>query len=232
MPECSPRRLSVLTIVAVLSLAASCTVAASSDALTTSGVTTGPPEDIALGCPSPSGAPGGVQVWLHIVRWCALPAVRGQAQFKLQLQIYNKGKHTLGIKLEHLRLIVAHFNESKWTPPAPVNERPFETTYDGEQVWAIPPNAEDAADPNPLPGEPDNYTFATHWGQTQLAPGGVFNPSFHVGDLVFYVPYLPYDREGIATRNDVLGMAYVYEGEIVVMCPKRRWGHKEHAEDF
>jgi xanthine/uracil permease len=59
----------------------------------------------------------------------------------------------------------------------------------------------------------------------------VFNPSFHSGDLVFYIPYLPHDPEGVATRNDVLGMAYVVEGELVVMCPKERW-KKESAEDF
>jgi hypothetical protein len=218
-------------IVALLAIGTVAATPSHSYAFTTDSVTAGPPEDLGLGCPSPSGAPQGIQVWLRVVKWCGLPAVRGQAQFKLQLRIYNKGKHTLGIGLEHLRLIVAKFNLAKWTPPAGTYERPSRITVENQRLWAIPPNGEDAADPNPLPGKPNNYTFATHWGQTRLGPGQVFNPSKHVGDVVFYVPYLPHDPQGVATRNDVLGMAYVVEGELVVMCPKERW-KKESAEDF
>jgi hypothetical protein len=225
------RLLLMSAIVALLAFGAVTVTPSASYASTTDNITTGPPEDLGLGCPSPSGAPQGIQVWLRVVKWCGLPAVHGQAQFKLQLRIYNKGKHTLGIGLEHLRLIVARFDLAKWKPPTATYERPSRITVENQRFWAIPPNGEDAAEPNPLPGEPDNYTFATHWGQTRLGPGQVFNPSFHHGDLVFYVPYLPHDPRGVATRNDVLGMAYVVEGELVVMCPKERW-KKESAEDF
>jgi hypothetical protein len=187
-----------------------------------------------LGCPSPPGAPHGIQLWLHVTQWCGLPAVRGQAQFKLQLQIYDSGKYTLGIRQEHLRLIVADFDIAKWSPPRygpQTTERPFRTTYHGQHVWAIPPNAEDAYDP--VSGIPGDLTFATHWGQAQLTPGQIFRPSYHNGDLVFYVPYLPHDYPGgSATAEDVLGMAYVYRDEIVVLCPKERWGPKEPAATF
>jgi hypothetical protein len=97
-------------------------------------------------------------------------------------------------------------------------------------VWAVPPNAEDAFDP--IPHEPGVATFATHWGQYRLAPGKTFHPHYHWGDLVFYVPYLPHDRYGEATDRDVLGMAYVYGREIVVLCPREHWGPKEPAATF
>jgi hypothetical protein len=189
-----------------------------------------------LGCPSPPGAPHGVQIWIRVVQWCDLAAVRGQAQFKLQMQIYNSGKRTLNISQTHIRLIVSEFDPSKWSPPregAPTEDRPFRTTTaSGQHVWAIPPNAEDAYDPNPVPSIPGNLTFATHWGQYSLGPGQVFHPSYHSGDLVFYIPHLQHDSTGLATRNDVLGVAYVYGREIVVMCPRERWGRKAHAENF
>jgi hypothetical protein len=186
-----------------------------------------------IGCPSPPGAPHGIKVWLHIAKWCALSAVRGQAQFKLQLQIENRARRSLGVGLEHMRLIVASLDVRRWSPPesgAATVERPFRTRYLGRTVWAIPPNAEDAYDP--VPHVRGDLTFATHWGQSSIAPGQTFNPSFHSGDLVFYVPYLPNDPSGAATSEDVLGMAYVYGREIVVLCPKENWGPKVPAAAF
>lgn len=202
--------------------------------LRSSNPTSGRATSLDLGCPSPPGAAHGIQVWIRVKQWCGLPAVRRQAQFKLQLQIYDSGKRTLGIRQEHLRLIVADFDVAKWSPPRhgrTTTERPFRTTYQGRHVWAVPPNAEDAYDP--VPGIPGDLTFATHWGQTQLTPGQIFRPSYHDGDLVFYVPYLRHDYpRGAATAEDVLGMAYVYRDEIVVLCPRERWGPKEPAATF
>lgn len=198
-------------------------------------ITPGPPPHLGIGCPSPPGAQHGIQIWIHVIQWCDLPAVRGQAQFKLQMEIYNRGRRTLGIGQEHMRLIVADLDLSRWSPPrdgSVTTEQPFQTTYLGRRVWAVPANAEDAYDPNPMPGVSDNLTFATHWGQSRLAPGATFRPSFHSGDLVFYVPYLPHDPHGLATEADVLGIAYVYGREIVVMCPKEHWGHREPAPTF
>jgi hypothetical protein len=186
-----------------------------------------------LGCPSPPSAPHGIQVWLRVTKWCGLSAVRGQAQIKLQLQIYNSGRRTLGIRPEHLRLIVASFNVDRWSPARTgqtTSERPFRTIYHHEPVWAVPPNAEDAYDP--IPGVPHDKTFATHWGQTQLSPGEIFHPSYKRGDLVFYLPYLANDPRGQATAEDIIGMAYVYRDEIVLLCPKERWGSKEPANTF
>ncbi len=229
-------RFSTALIVALslLCVSAGCTWAAptSVDVLTSS-VAGGAPPDLGIGCPSPPGAPHGTRIWIHVTRWCSLPGVRGQAQFKLQMQIYNRGKHTLGIGQEHMRLIVKQFNVRQWSPPRygrPTTERPFRTSYLGEHVWAVPANAEDAYDP--ILHVPGDLTFATHWGQNQLAPGMTFNPSFHSGDLVFYVPDLAHDPHGRATSADVLGIAYVYGREIVVMCPTEHWGPKVPAGSF
>ena len=230
-PNMPAKMLSTVTVLALVTFSIPPT---DGIAVTSSKPSSGVAASLDLGCPSPPGAPQGIQVWIHVTKWCGLPAVRGQAQFKLQLQIYDSGKRTLGIRQEHLRLIVAHFNVARWSPPRDgqtTTERPFRTTYHGQHVWAIPPNAEDAYDP--VPGIPGDLTFATHWGQAQVAPGRVFRPSYHNGDLVFYVPYLPHDYPGgAATAGDVLGMAYVYRDEIVVLCPKERWGPKEPAATF
>jgi hypothetical protein len=196
-------------------------------------VTPGPPPDLGIGCPSPPGAVNGIRIWIHVTKWCNLPGVRGQAQFKLQMQIFNSGKRTLEIGQEHMRLIVAKLNLSRWTPPRDGQatiERPFRTTYLHHPVWAIPANAEDAYDP--VPHVPNDLTFATHWGQSWLTPGRTFNPGYHSGDLVFYVPYQPHDPHGIATSADVLGIAYMYGRNIVVICPNGHWGPKEPAASF
>jgi hypothetical protein len=227
-------RLTTLILVVLVLLGAGITRhAGPQSAYASSRTSRGETAALDLGCPSPPGAPHGIQVWIRVVQWCGFPAVRGQAQLKLQMQIYNSGRQTLGIGLEHLRLIVANFNPGRWSPPrvgATTTERPFRTSYHGHSVWAVPPNAEDAYDP--VPGIPGDLTFATHWGQSRLGPGQVFRPSYHSGDLVFYVPYLPHDPHGLVTDRAVMGMAYVYGREIVVMCPQERWGPKRPAGNF
>jgi hypothetical protein len=195
----------------------------------TDSVSSGPPAELGIGCPSPPGAPHGIHVWIHVTKWCSLPAVRDQAQFKLQLQIYNLGSDTLAIGQEHIRLIVATLDPRNWSPPRhgpETVERPFRTTYIGEHVWAVPANAEGASDPIPYLGE---RTLVTYWGASSLAPKSTFNPSFHSGDLVFYVPYLPDDPRGVATRKDVLGVAYMYGRGIVVLCTKGNWEKNEES---
>jgi hypothetical protein len=149
------------------------------------------------------------------------------------MQIYNSSERTLAIGQEHIRLIVAGLDPREWSPPrhgAETIERPLRTTYLGHSVWAVPANAEDAFDL--VPHVAGDLTFATHWGQSKLPPGQTFNPSYRSGDLVFYVPYLPDDPRGVATEKDVLGIAYMYGREVVVMCPKGHWGSKEPAATF
>lgn len=193
----------------------------------------GPPsaEASALVCPSHSNI-SGLKFWIHVKQWCALPAVRGQAQFKLQMQIHNRDRdNALDIQQTRMRLIVHEFDPDQWTPPrygATTYDRPIRTTYGGERVWAVPANADDAYDPNPLPGAPNNLTFATHWGLTRLAPGATLNPGYHEGDLVFYVPA---PRHHGAIEN-VVGMAYVKGHEIIALCHPEDWGPKEPAGDF
>ena len=144
-----------------------------------------------LVCPSRSN-PSGLKFWIHVKQWCALSAVRGQAQFKLQMQIHNRHRqHSLDIRQSRMRLIVREFDSDRWTPARrgqPTYDRPIRTTYGGKHVWAVPANADGAYDPNPLPHIPSNLTFATHWGISRLGPGDTLNPGYHEGDLVFYVP--------------------------------------------
>lgn len=222
-----------ITLLALVLLCVGASAASSTAGELADTVSSGPPAELGIGCPSPPGAPDAINVWIHVTQWCDLPGVRGQAQFKLQMQIYNSGSRTLGIGQEHIRLIVATLDPRKWSPPregAETIERPFRTTYLGHRVWAVPANAEDAFDP--IPYIPGDLTFATHWGLSRLAPGRTFNPSYHSGDLVFYVPYLPDDPRGVATEEDVQGIAYMYGRDIVVLCPKGHWGKKEPAASF
>lgn len=185
----------------------------------------------ALVCPSHTN-PSGLKFWIHVKQWCAMPAVRGQAQFKLQMQIHNRDEdNALDIRQTRMRLIVHEFDPDRWTPPrygATTYDRPIRTTYGGERVWAVPANADGAYDPNPLPGIPDNLTFATHWGLTRLAPDATLNPGFHEGDLVFYVPA---PRRHGAIEN-VVGMAYVKGHETIALCHPEDWGPKEPAGEF
>jgi hypothetical protein len=183
-----------------------------------------------LVCPSHSN-PHGIKLWIHVTRWCGLHAVRGQAQFKIQMRIHNQSaSHRLDIGLSRMRLIVHEFHLDKWTPARigqPTTERPVRTTYAGQHVWAVPPNAEDAFDF--LPHHRGVGTFATHWGGSVLAPGATFNPNFHYGDLVFYVP-APHDGEG--ALDNVVGMAYVKGHEIIALCRPVDWGPKVPAASF
>lgn len=183
-----------------------------------------------LVCPSHSN-PHHIKLWIHVTRWCALPAVRGQAQFKLQMQIHNQSdRHDLDIGLSRMRLIVRDFDPDRWTPARvgeSTIERPIPTTYGKEHVWAVPPNAEDAFDP--LPHRPGVGTFATHWGGSMLGPGETFNPHYHFGDLVFYVPA---PRDGAGALDNVVGIAYVKGHEIIALCHPENWGHKVPAETF
>lgn len=184
-----------------------------------------------LACPSHSN-PSGLKFWIHVKQWCALPAVRGQAQFKLQMEIHNRDEHdALDIHQSRMRLIVHELDPDRWTPPryGPTTyDRPIRTTYGGERVWAVPANANDAYDPNPLRGAPENLTFATHWGLTGLEPGATLNPGYHEGDLVFYVPAPK--RHG--ALENVVGMAYIKGHEIIALCHPEDWGPKEPAGDF
>jgi hypothetical protein len=184
-----------------------------------------------LVCPSRSN-PSGLKFWIHVKQWCALPGVRGQAQFKLQMQIHNRDQHrSLDIQQSRIRLIVREFNPDHWSPPRfgpPTYDRPIGIAFRGEHVWAVPANADSAYDPNPIPHVPNNLTFATHWGLSSLDPGGTLDPGYHEGDLVFYVP-APHHHGAI---QNVVGVAYVKGHEIIALCDPDDWGPKEPAGDF
>jgi hypothetical protein len=181
-----------------------------------------------LGCPARSN-PSGFKFWIHVKQWCAEPAVRGQAQFKLQMQIHNRDQDdSLDISQGRMRLIVQEFDLDRWTPPASSADRPIRVRYEHESVWAVPANPNGVADPDPLPGIPNNYTFATHWETTTLDPGATLNPGPYEGDLVFYIPA---PRHHGAVEN-VVGMAYVKGHEVIALCRVPDWGPREPAESF
>jgi hypothetical protein len=217
-----PITLLVLSLTGVTSIPASAAVRAESPAAFASALD--------FGCPSGPHPPRGIHVWIRVVKWCGVSAVRGQVQLKVQVQIHNSGRRTLDISRGHLRLIVTPFARTKWSPPRngpPTTDRPFKTTYAGRRVWAIPPNADAAADP--IPHKSREFTFATHWGGSRLGPGQTFRPHHHYGDLVFFLPSTSF---GARAGKSVLGLAYVDGRDIIVLCPEKGWPDPVPAADW
>lgn len=185
-------------------------------------------EEIALGCPSPPDPVHRIRIWVRVVKWCGNPAVRGQAQVKLQIRVKNIGSKPLDLSRGHFRLIMRHFDRRRWTPPrigATTTDRPFVTSYAGSNVWAIPPNADGAFDTTSR----GDWTFASHWNTSgELAPGATFVPidrrpghGTGRGSVVFYVPIEAVRRDSLP---GVLGLAYVEGHDILVLCPTSHWG--------
>jgi hypothetical protein len=188
--------------------------------------TTYPPQLLSVGCPSPAGSPDGVSVWIHVTHWCALPAVRRQIQVKLQMAVINTGKHPLEIGSTHFGLVLTQFNPKRWSPPKdgpPPPQRPFQSSYQGHRYWVVPANAPGAYDP--VPGVPGDLTFATHFNPRVLQPGQYFRPSYHNGDVVFYVP-----TPGRSIPQTVIGAAFLEGDNIEVICAK--WSGHTSADNF
>lgn len=166
---------------------------------------------------------------MRVVKWCGNPAVRGQAQLKLQVRVHNSGKRRLDLDPTHIRLVVLGFNRARWSPPrigGRTTDRPIRTRYRGRRVWAIPPNAERAYDR----ASGGYATFATHWNAPSLAPGRTFEPRDHeTGAVVFYVPM---GRKDPTRLDGVVGLAYVDGRDIVVLCPPDRWGKRVPEGSF
>jgi|SRR5690349_7606173 len=178
-------------------------------------------------CPSGSN-PYDIDLWLHVSKWCIDPAVRGQLQVKVQMEIKNRSRrHWLDIHQDKIRLVVRHFDRDRWSTPRgfPMSDRPVRTIYEGERVWAVPANPEHSYDP--IPGHSGEATFATHWYGTRLAPGHTFVPHFHHGDLVFYLPKPTHPYRPVIER-DIVGIAYVKNADVIALCPPDKW--EEHVE--
>lgn len=186
--------------------------------------------DINLGCPAPPGPNNRPSLRIRVVEWCAFDAVRGQAQMKLKVWIYNTGATSLDTSIGHLRLLVQTLDPQKWSPPGGPTKsaiRPIQVLDQGVKVWAISANPNGAAEP--IPGEPRTDTFATHWNLKTLGPGRQYTPTMRdVGDLVFYIPVTHSTQ-----LQGVLGLAYVdSDGQIAVICPPNHWGPRKAAETF
>ena len=162
-------------------------------------------------------------VQLNVVYWCKgevfLPNGtwdKAHIQVKLRPRIINNSAHsiTIGIgKPATIRLLVKSAQlPSGWDPPpntASGGDKPVLVTWDGEQLWAVPPNVNGDA----TAAANGYYTgFATKWQATSLVSGGsYFNPLTYDanrqpdrnGDLVFQ---LPLDSRG---RVEIVGLAVV-----------------------
>jgi hypothetical protein len=180
-------------------------------------------------CPSGHN-PYDIKLWIHVTRWCAVPAVRKQIQFKVQMEIHNRSDDSLDIGQDQIRLVVREFDPDEWTPPRygqPTMDRPVQTIYRDERVWAIPANADGAYDP--LPNRSGVLTFATHWGLSTLGPGETLKPRYHYGDLGFYVPM---QHDGSKAIRNVVGIAYVKNRDIIALCPPDTWEYHVPAASF
>jgi hypothetical protein len=185
---------------------------------------------IPLGCPSDFDPSGRTSFRLKVLKWCAFPAVRGQAQIKLQISITNTSSRTLDISRPRIRLVLDHFNPSGWSPPRvgmATTERPMKVSYKGRRYWTVPPNAERAYDP--IPGT-RVATFATHWNVFTLAPGKTFHPVNHrTGAVVFYFSL---GSRPARERDGVVGVAYMVGRSIKLLCRVDNWGPEVLAGDF
>lgn len=180
---------------------------------------TGP---IDAGCPSKTTGLRGPSFYLLVTHWCSVSGPHRQIQIKLQLKVTNnRHSRRLSLALGHFYLAVPHLDASRWEPPEkPADERPFRSTWEGHTYWLIPATPNGAAEPYPPPQ--GNYTFATHWNApASLAPGQTFTPSYHRGDIVFFVPH----AKGTLKLKGVGGIAYVSGRDILDLCD--HWGKKD-----
>jgi hypothetical protein len=185
---------------------------------------------MAVGCPM-SEPPGQSKVSLRVVKWCNLPAPHDQVLFKFKPLLRNEGQQAINIGLTHWRLLVSEFVQGRWRPPPSSypTGRPVVVRWAGRGWWAVPPNPDGAAEPDPFSeGGP---TFATHWDGTYLGPGATyFRPANRQGDLVFYVPVN--DR---ANRDNLMGdvaLGYFVNRSPSVVVPSSEWGPKRPAGSF
>lgn len=188
-------------------------------------------ETIRLGCPSPDTGTK-LKLTLRVRFFCVQETVRDQVEFKLKVWVRNRGAERLDITRPRLRLLLTRFKRSRWSPPRhgpPTHERPFRTSWRGRRVWAVPANADGAADR--IPERSGRATFATFWGGQQLEPREEYRPTGrYEGNLVFMVPK---DDGGSDTLSAVVGLAYVSaDREVIAVCPPRRWEERRSSGAF
>jgi hypothetical protein len=176
--------------------------------------------------------PEGIRLWIHVTHWCIVPGVRGQAQFKVQMRIHNQSRHRLDIGQDRVRVIVRRFDPDHWSPARigqPTLDRPVQTTFHGETVWAVPANADRAYDVFPNKPEP---THATHWPISQLGPKQTLNPHYHYGDLVYDLPMPRRKPPRWSMIHNIVGVAYIKGRSIIALCRPASWGSHRPAGTF
>lgn len=55
------------------------------------------------------------------------------------------------------------------------------------------------------------------------------NPHYHYGDLVFYMP-MP--RDGRRAKDNIVGIAFVKNADIIALCPPSTWVRHVVAATF
>ncbi|OBA46007.1 hypothetical protein A5789_05850 [Nocardia sp. 852002-51101_SCH5132738] len=157
---------------------------------------------------------GQVKVEICVEYWCTgdfhaangVDTIPGRGQIKLRPLLFNKSPFAVDISISPnaaIRLLVVTPKDpSVWWQPPPVTsqagDRPVPIKWNGQDTWAVPPNAPHDAVRIDLPGNMYTYDgFATFWDFTMLAPGETafkplrFDDQHHAiqeGDLVFNVP--------------------------------------------
>lgn len=181
-------------------------------------------ERVLLGCPlaTPSRP---ADLVVDVVYWCAVPdMIRGQTEFKFKVRIENRTRRSIGIGLEHWRLLLFSSKMERWSAPriGGAVGKPIRVRFAGSTMWAGPANAEGAFDRSP-----ETTTFATHWGVDGLAAGETyFDRRRYRGDITFYVP------ERSSTLDGVVGLAYVDGRRVIDVAAPHGWGKRLAASAF
>ncbi len=179
-------------------------------------------------------------VQVCVVYWCKGTVYRPDGtedhrhlQIKLRPRITNNSAQPVPIgngNPSALRLLVrSPLLPTGWSPPtrtAAAGDRPVLVQWNGEQVWAVPPNVN--GDAHLTAGS--YYTgFATDWHTDTVAPGSsYFSPLTYgpdktpdeTGDLVFQ---LPVDAAG---QVDIVGFAVVTPSAtpvVLAVTPRADW---------
>lgn len=188
-------------------------------------------------------------VQVCVVYWCKGDVVLpdGEAdprhiQIKVRPQIINNSAHTLSIdigKPAAVRLLVRSAElPALWGPPPrtkSAGDRPVLVSWNGSELWAVPPNVNHDAAPTPS----GFYTgFATSWTATSIAPGSsYFSPLTQrangqpnqTGDLVFQ---LPVNSQG---EVEIFGLAVITRTAqpiVLAVAPRTQWPQPSQPSSF
>lgn len=187
------------------------------------------------GCPSANaGGPQESIVAVEVLYWCTAPVYDetgldinpDMMYVKIRPGLRNESSDPLSISIDNpssLRLLVRGEDlDDHWTPPsrtAEGNDRPVKIQYDGEELWAVPPNLPDQWFPSTERG--DFLGHNTHWDREELAPGEELRRLKDASgtketNLIFTIPVLDPNDLGLCglavldmSSRDVIGFEHI-----------------------